>query len=287
MLFHPAIIALLLGSFLVSLMLLYACYYGVWILRRWDIRSGSELQLNLERRTYLISTTMTYAFCFQILSLFLFIYTADRLSGLLVGAMCAAGALYANPFGYPAFILKLINLLFAGLWLVINYTDNRAHDYPLIKKKYGLLLFMTPLIIAETIVQANYFFGLKPDIITSCCGALFTSGESGLTLEGVSFPAVSTGIVFYSTMALTFLLGSYFLLSGKAGYLFSLSSLITFFISIIAFLSFICLYFYEIPTHHCPFCILQKEYGYIGYPIYFTFLAGGLSGLGGGGIMAF
>jgi hypothetical protein len=181
----------------------------------------------------------------------------------------------------------MINFLFAGLWLVINHTDNRAHDYPLIKKKYGLLLFMTPLIFAEMIVQAGYFFGLKPDIITSCCGTLFTSGESGLTLEGIAFPAISTGIVFYATMALTFLLGIYFLLSGKAGYFFSLSSMITFFTSIIAFLSFICLYFYEIPTHHCPFCVLQKEYGFIGYPIYFTFLAGGLSGLGVGIIMPF
>jgi hypothetical protein len=201
--------------------------------------------------------------------------------------MCAAGALYANSFGYPAFILKLVNFLFAGLWLVVNHTDNRAHDYPLIKKKYGLLLLITPLIIAETVVQAEYFFGIKPDIITSCCGTLFTSGQTGLTLEGVALPAISTGTVFYAAMALTFLLGAYFLVSGRMGYLFSISSVITFFISAVAFLSFACLYFYEIPTHHCPFCILQKEYGYIGYPLYFTFLAGGLSGLGVGSIMPF
>jgi hypothetical protein len=32
-------------------------------------------------------------------------------------------------------------------------------------------------------------------------------------------------------------------------------------------------YIYELPTHHCPFCMLQKEYNYIGYIIYiFLFL---------------
>ncbi len=82
---------------------------------------------------------------FELLSLFLFIYTADTLSSLFVGAMCAAGSLNVNGFGYPAVILKIVNFLLAGLWLIINYTDNKAHDYPLIKIKYGLLLFITPI----------------------------------------------------------------------------------------------------------------------------------------------
>jgi len=41
-----------------------------------------------------------------------------------------------------------------------------------------------------------------------------------------------------------------------------------------AILSFISVYFYELPTHHCPFCILQKEYGYVGYPLYLTLFGG-------------
>jgi len=58
MIFHPAIIALLLGSILISFMLLYSAFYGMQILKGWTIKSGSELQLSLERRTYLISTVM-------------------------------------------------------------------------------------------------------------------------------------------------------------------------------------------------------------------------------------
>jgi hypothetical protein len=61
-------------------MLGYSVYEGVRIIRHWDIDSGSEYQLDLERRTYLISTLMAYAMGFQLLSLFLFIYTADTLS---------------------------------------------------------------------------------------------------------------------------------------------------------------------------------------------------------------
>jgi hypothetical protein len=128
MVFHPAIFALLVGSVLISGMLCYSAYYGVRILQSWDIKSGSELQLSLERRTYLISTIVTYAFGFQLLSLFLFIFTADHLHTLFVGAMCAAGSLNVNQYGYATVILKMVNFLLCGVWLVLNVTDNRAHD---------------------------------------------------------------------------------------------------------------------------------------------------------------
>ena len=62
---------------------------------------------------------------------------------------------------------------------------------------------------------------------------------------------------------------------------------VTFVVSILSILSFISLYFYELPTHHCPFCILQGEYGYIGYPLYLTLLGGALSGIGAGILMPF
>jgi hypothetical protein len=51
-------------------------------------------------------------------------------------------------------------------------------------------------------------------------------------------------------------------------------------VSVAALISFIALYFYELPTHHCPFCILQREYGYVGYLIYATLLLGGIAAAG-------
>ena len=126
-------------------LLVAAALYGVQILRHWDLRSGSELQLKLERQTYLISTFVAYAFAFELISMFLFIFTADSLHGYFVGAMCAAGSLNANHWGYPAIILRIVNFLLAGLWLLVNYTDNQGYDYPLIRMKYFLLANYCPL----------------------------------------------------------------------------------------------------------------------------------------------
>ena len=287
MMFHPGILALLLGSILTTSMLCYAAYEGVRIIRGWDIASGSERQLELERRTYLVSTIINYVLGFQLLSLFLFIYTADTISPLFIGAMCAAGSLNVNGLGYPALILKIICFLLSGLWLIVNVTDNKAQDYPLIRTKYWLLLFIAPFLIAETVVQGGYLLGLKPNIITSCCGTLFTADADTVVSDLLSFPRTLSEAVFFISTPITVALGLYVFLKRKGAYLFSIASLIQFLVSIIALISFISIYFYELPTHHCPFCILQPEYGYVGYFLYLALLVGAVCGMGTGIIMPF
>lgn len=287
MIFHPGILALLLGSGLISAMLCYSTYHGMRIIRHWDIHSGSERQLELERRTYLVSTVMTYALGFQILSLFLFIYTADTLSPLFVGAMCAAGSLKVNSLGYPALVGKIVNCLLAGLWLIVNATDNKAHDYPLIRTKYWLLLLITPLVLAETCMQAGYLLSLRPDIITSCCALVFSTESKTILSDLLSLPRSWAQIAFIFSVIVTLALGLSVYLKNKGVLPFSLASLLHFLISISALISFISTYIYELPTHHCPFCLLHREYGYIGYPMYGAMLVGAVSGMGAGAIHPF
>lgn len=287
MIFHPGILALLLGSGLISAMLCYSAYHGMRIIRHWDIDSGSERQLELERRTYLVSTIMTYVLGFQILSLFLFIYTADSLSPLFVGAMCAAGSLKVNSLGYPALIGKIVNCLFAGLWLIVNATDNKAHDYPLIRTKYWLLLLITPLVLAETFMQAGYLLSLRPNIITSCCALMFSTESNTILSDLLSLPRSWSQIAFFSSMIVTLALGLSVYLKNEGVLLFSLASLLHFLLSISALISFISMYIYELPSHHCPFCLLHQEYGYIGYPMYGAMLVSVVFGMGTGVIHPF
>ena len=287
MFFKPGILALFISSLLISGMVLYASFSGALILRYWDINSGSETQLRLERKTYLVSTIISYALVFQLFSLFLFIYTADTLHPFFTGAMCAVGSLNVNQWGFPLVLLKIITFLLAGLWLIINFADNRGYDYPLIRTKYVLLLVIAPLVLTEAIIQANYFLGLNPEVITSCCGSLFTADTQGVASEIVSWPRSVMGVIFYLAMIGTLALGVGFYRTGTMGYGFAAAIFATLVISIAAFISFISIYFYELPTHHCPFCILQQEYGYIGYGLYLLLLVGGLAGMGVGLLMPF
>ena len=180
MIISPAIIALTLGSVLIALITGYASGIGIQILWWWDIHSGSDRQLSLERKTYLISTVLSYVMAFELASLFLFVYTADHMHGLFIGAMCAAGTLNANDWGYPALVLKTVNFMVCGVWLIVNYLDNRGYDYPLIRFKYRLLLAITLLLMLEVLFQSGYFLELRPDVITSCCGAMFNASAQNL-----------------------------------------------------------------------------------------------------------
>jgi len=287
MFFKPAIMALILGSLLVSGMLLYASYFGLKVIRQWNIQNGSELQLQLERRTYLISTLVAYAFGFQLASLFLFVATADHLHLYFKGAMCAVGSLNVNSWGHPVILLKVANFLLAGFWLIVNFADNQGYDYPLIKKKYAMLLIITPLVLFETITQAAYFSGLNPEVITSCCGTLFSSESKGIASELAGLPVLPMEIVFVTSMMGVFVAGVYHYITGKGDYIFGGTTILTFILSLASLISFISLYIYELPTHHCPFCLLQREYNYMGYPLYIALLFGTITGVSVGILMPF
>ena len=287
MILHPAVIALLTGSLLVSLMIAYAAFWGYKIIEGWDLRSGSERQLALEKKTYLVSTLMSYAFGFQVLSLFLFVYVADDLHRLFVGAMCAAGTLNVNEYGYPAVVLKVLNCLLAGVWLILNHTDNQASDYPLIRKKYALLLVILPFLLYEAGQLWSYFLNLKANVITSCCGSLFSTEEEGVAAGLAALPAVPMQVIFFGSMALVLGSGVAFLASGRGSGLFAVAGTLAFPVSVAALIGFISLYFYELPTHHCPFCILQREYHYVGYLIYAALMGGGVAGAGTWALMSF
>ncbi|MEJ2696174.1 MAG: hypothetical protein P8013_05960 [Candidatus Sulfobium sp.] len=278
---QPGVLALIVGSGITVLLLFFAAILGLKILFRWDIRSNSEEQLGLERKTYLVSTLVQYGLLFEVVSLFLFIYTADDIHNLLVGAMCATGSLNANAYGFPALYAKIATLFLSGSWIALNYIDNKAEDYPLTRTKYRLLLAIFPVVLAGYVLQTEYFSRISPNVITSCCGVLFSEGSKGIASSIAFLPARPMQSVFYSLFAVTAMTGVAAIRTGTRMYFVSFSFLsgVFFIASIAAILSFISLYFYQLPTHHCPFDVLQSGYYYAGYPLYASLFAGCFFGI--------
>jgi hypothetical protein len=278
----PAIIGLLTCLLLVSMSVLYASVNGIQIIRGWDLASGTEIQLRLERKTYLVSTLLNFAFSCEVLSLFLFVLTADRLHPLLIGAMCAAGTLNANDYGYWTLCLKIVNVLLCGVWMFYNYVDNRGYDYPLIKQKYAAVLAITVLLLLEGVLFMNYWLRLEPQIITSCCGTIFNDEAETLGGEIAHLPSIPMKIGYGIHFLASLIAGGYFLLREQGAKIFSLLTTTLFVTALLSIVSFIALYFYELPTHHCPFCLLQREYHYVGYPLYGALFVACITGAGVG-----
>ncbi|BHH86013.1 hypothetical protein [Desulforhopalus sp. 52FAK] len=270
MILHPGIIGLIIGAVITLLMVSYATITGWQILVKWDFSSSSEYQLKLERKTYLVATLVNWALGFQIVSTILFVYTMDDIHGLFVGAMCATGSLNANPVGWYALLIKIVTLFISAFWVSLNMVDQSLEDYPFVRLKYILLLVVAPMIAADLGLQLEYFMGLEPAIITSCCGSLFGSESVGTIASLSAFPVGTSMAVFYGTAAV-YLCVTCALLHSNSSFLRYLTTLVggLFFCIVLAsIISFVSIYIYELPTHHCPFDILQGWYNYIGYPIY-------------------
>jgi len=289
MLFQPAIIALLLAGAVSLLVLVAAAPFALQVIRRWDMQSGSELQLVLERRTYLFSTLTAFVFVTQIGALLLTVFNADKMAVMFVGAMCAVGTLNANAWGFPMLYAQIAVFFLAAAWLTLNQVDNQAPDYPLVRVKYGLLLLLLPALAATFALQLKYFLNLRADVITSCCGSLFSEQGPTLASEASGMETKPAILLFYGALgAAVFANGLHAGLRQRwSGFVAALASAAAFVAAIVGILSFVSLYVYEHPHHHCPFCLLKPEYGYQGYLLYGPLFVSTATGLGAGVLQPF
>ena len=273
MIFDPPIMALLLLATLTMVAVLAAAPFAAYLLRHWNLESGHARQIRLERGTHLVSTVWMLIMLLQVPALALFVHNADRMAVLFTGAMCAVGTLNVNQWGMPAFLSQVAVFFGALAWLLMNTADNLGKDYPFIRHKYGLLLALAPVVVAAGVMEWLYFLNLDPNVITSCCSRLFTPEGSGVQADLSTFPAKPTLIALFGALsALLVLAGLVWGVGGGAGKrvaaVYGLLGALFFPLAIVAIISVISPYVYETPNHHCPFCILKPQYGFIGYALY-------------------
>jgi len=284
--FQSANLALLLTNALSLSVLLSACALAVPTLLHWNPQSSSALQLRLEQRGYLLAAWVAWALGLQMLSLPFFVFNADSMSASFVGAMCAVGVLQANPWGPWALLLQLSAAFASSQWLLLNHLGNQGRDFPWVRLRHVLLLCLLPLFAANLFVLWRYFAGLQPDIVASCCGSLFSSTAQSLPSHMASLPPRLGMLVFFSGLALALLANAFCALRPKislpTALATSLLSALALLAGLLGVVSFLSLYVYEHPLHHCPFCILKPEYHFVGYVLYVPLLAGAACGLGVG-----
>lgn len=269
-------IALGLINILSLLLVLLAGRTAIRVLRHWDVSSDSNLQIQLENETWLSSTLVEYALGFQIISLIIFALAADGFSEVIVGAMCATGALTSNSFGLPTLYLKLGTVFLYGFWIVLHHIDISSEEYPLLKIKYVYLVSLVPFLVADIVLQTLFVNGLEPDIITSCCAVVFGDG-SGTDMNLIGTLSREKMLPAFYGMALV-LAGFGFGLIAKwriwLSWICSLAWGLYFILSLLVVTAILSSYVYAMPYHRCPFCILKPEYNYIGFLIYASLITG-------------
>jgi hypothetical protein len=288
MILNTWILGLIVGQLTVFSVFVYGVYNAAQIYLKWDYNSSSEKQYRLEKRTYLVSALMKHALVAHIFLFVLTILALDEIAPMVVGAMCPVGVLASNIYGFPYLYLKIIAVFIYSTWLVFNYVDGQMDNYPLISVKYLLLIIIFPTIAFETVMLFLFAVNLNPQIITSCCGSVFNETNSGVPGLMSSVPSQLILLLLFAVV-IAIVIRSFFTkdhIQQKKIRGFSESALwIVFYIlAISAVISFISVYVYEMPTHKCPFCLLQQEYNYIGYPLYFFLFLATAAGINKGAL---
>lgn len=261
------VIALLVGQISSLSLITIAFFQTLPIMRNWAADSGSEQQIGLERKTYLISAVIRYVLIFQIIALVLLLITVNNhLPGLIKGAMCASGTLNLNDYGYPLLYLKIIAIFFYGAFLFMNYLDESEPEYPLTPKKFALLPIIFVLLLGDVVLMLQYFGHIEPDIIATCCSISFSlSGRpgDGTLMEGQWIETVLP--LFY---ALSFLLMLILLTQKIKTYVGLLLTILFMPMALYALKFHFVKFIYALPTHNCLFDIFWSQYHYIGYILF-------------------
>ncbi|MBD3791169.1 MAG: hypothetical protein IE918_03305 [Campylobacterales bacterium] len=252
------VIVYLLSETVLYILLFIAAVATLGIVRRWDFERFTKRQFDLENRSYLVMSIIFFVLGLKMLLLPYFAYTIDALSPLVPGAMCAAGVIDANAYGSPLLLVKIIILFLSGLWLGINRLDLEGKHYPYMKLKSWFYLLLFVLLSAELVLDILYFSQIETTNPVSCCSVIFGEIGGNRLPFGLDIPKLL--ILFYLLYALLVLM----LLRGH----YLVCTAVTLFFALIAYYSvvyFFGTYIYALPTHRCPFCMLQAEYHYIGY----------------------
>ena len=262
------VIVYLLSETVLYLLLFIAFLVTLGLLNKWNFNHFTTEQFALENRSYLVMTIVFFVMLLKVLLLPYFVYTMDNLSNLIPGAMCGAGVIKANEYGNPLLALKIIILFFSGLWLSINSIDLKAKNYPYLKLKSWFFVLIFLFLSVEFILDILYFTNIETTNPVTCCSIIF--GQiGGVNSLPLGLDITKLLMLFYLLFTLVVLA----ILSDKP-----LASIVaSLFFAVVAYYAvvyFFGTYIYELPTHLCPFCMLQDHYYYVGYLVWGLLLFG-------------
>jgi len=267
------VIVYLLSEAILLVLLAVAFLVTVGILRHWDFGSFSERQFALERRAYLVMTILGFVFVVKFFLVVYFVFAIDNLAVLVPGAMCAAGVISANDYGLILLFVKLLLLFFLLLWMALNRYDLEAKNYPIFQQKSWLFIVIFLLVLGEGWLDLAYFTHIDLRAPVSCCSALFGQLEGANPLP-FGLDITKLLILFYLLYGVTM---ASMLLHQKMITL--LAAILFLVVSYYAVVYFFGTYVYELPTHKCPFCMMQREYYFVGYMIWGALFIGTFMGL--------
>ena len=237
------------------------------IFRTWNTADEEERH-ELEKEFYLAYAVVYIVFGIRIFAVPLYFWTMQTLVPTIPGAMCLWGIFNALPaLCWSTLALKFaLPVLYSG-WLILANINNRCRKNPLIRNLMGLYIALSPLLVADSLLDLTIFSRLNPVQVTCCTSAIdiwprpippIVGGISGQMVLFAALVASSLAYAFLSHISSQNL---------RVEWLTRLFSIALVPISVFATTEALTPWILNLPLHHCPFCLFYKA------PTSVTFLA--------------
>ena len=272
-LFSPYVQTLFIVETIILIMSFIALFWAIKLFVDFDQSKTTSYQYSLNKKSYLISTIVMFTLAVKLPLFLFFVWVMDSLSLIVPGAMCAAGIVSASELGTWMLGIKIINLFSLSLWLLLHNQDKNSKDYPFTKLKFGIFQILFVMLGIEFVLMMAHFSKITTDVPVLCCSVLFEQNTN--TAVSLLYNEWLILGLFYGLFFIYALLGIL-----RKAFAFGISASIWMLVCIHALIRFFSSYVYELPTHKCPFCLLQSDYMYIGYVIYILMFIGAFSAVG-------
>ncbi|MGD9324690.1 MAG: hypothetical protein PVG26_11750 [Desulfobacterales bacterium] len=276
MIWHPLLIAVVVGDVLSLLLWFGAAGTAFQITVKWAPQSTHREQIQLERKAETARLSAKFSLViFIIASIVIIIGITNVLPAIVPGAMCGTGVLQATSgLGGQALIYRFLAFFIMMLWLSYEKLDLSRPDAPLTRYNSRLLLLALPFILLAVITTFRSILLFDSHQAVNCCAIVYDQfGNLAAARHIAGLPNAFWVRTFWMLTFLMLLCACWSLTTkrtnGKTavGFL-AVISIAWVPIAAITLVRVHAAYFYQVLHHHCPWCLFLPEHKFVGVPLF-------------------
>jgi len=276
MIWHPLVIAVMVGDLLSLLLWIGAATTAFQIVIKWVPHSAKREQIQLERRAETARLAAKFSLSAFFLSTTLFIIgITNVLPEIVPGAMCGTGVLQATDgLGGRALMYRFFVFFIMALWFTLEKLNLSQPNAPLTKYNSRVLLLALPFFLLTVITTFRGFLSIDSHQPVDCCTMVydqFSNLTAARKIAGI--PDTFWVWTFWTLTAVMLLLAVWSLRTKrtngkKATGSLAVISVIWVPIAAITLVRVYAAYFYQVLHHHCPWCLFLPEHKFVGVPLF-------------------
>ena len=275
---HPMLLAVLTGDLISLLLLFAAAKTALKTIIEWAPQSAAGQQIQLERAVEAGGLSAKFVLAVFLTSTLGFIAAITNvLPAIIPGAMCGTGVLQAtHGLGGPALVYRFLVLGIIYIWLILERLNDLRPDRPLTRGNARILLLAVPFHVLAVSTTLRAVLRIDTHQPVDCCAAVYDQFKNlAIAQQTAGIPNTLWLLIFWILTILMVFSGLRARRATPSGRIkisswMALLALIWAPTATVVLVRVFAAYYYQVPHHHCPWCLFLFEHHFVGIPLFFS-----------------